>query len=203
MGMIGAILGDIAGSQYEFRKPEDLNYEQCKLFTNNCKFTDDTVMTIATGIALSKGKPFDEMYQKYGRKYVNCGYGGSFYRWIHSKDPKPYRSYGNGSAMRISAISELSWICGGIDEVINVATKSAACTHNHKEGIKGAVITAVCSYMGKKSYSKADIYNYAKSMYPKKDYKYSVELSMEYFRKYYTWDVTCQGSVPVAIRCFL
>ena len=200
MAIIGAILGDIAGSQYEFRKPMDLDYKNCDLFTDKCSFTDDTVMTLAAKEAVMSRNDFSTYYRKFGRKYPDVGYGQMFDEWIFDNNAEAYGSYGNGSAMRVSYIGEYS---NCQEEVIELATKSADCTHNHPEGIKGAVVTAMCIYLAKNGATKAEIYDYAKKQYPLDKYIYSVEKSIESYREIYRWDVTCQGSVPVAIRCFL
>ena len=200
MAIVGAILGDIAGSQYEFQRPKNLNWKKCELFTDNCYFTDDTVMTLATKLAVKNGISFADSYRKLGRKYPNAGYGGMFDSWLRWDDEKPYNSFGNGSAMRCSYIGEHF---NTEKEVIEWATKSAECTHNHPEGIKGAVVTSMCIYMARTGASKAEIFNYVKTQYPMDFYKYSVEYELDEYRDTYRWDVTCQGSVPVAIRCFL
>lgn len=200
MAIIGAILGDIAGSQYEFQRPKNLNWKKCDLFTDHCFFTDDTVMTLAAKLAVKNNISFTDSYRKLGRKYPNAGYGGMFDSWLRWDDEKPYNSFGNGSAMRCSYIGEHF---NTEKEVIEWATKSAECTHNHPEGIKGAVVTSMCIYMAKTGVSKAEIFNYVKRQYPMGSYKYSVEYKLDEYRDIYRWDVTCQGSVPVAIRCFL
>lgn len=200
MAIIGAILGDIAGSQYEFQRPKDLDWKKCELFTDNCYFTDDTVMTLAAKLAVKNNISFADSYRKLGRKYPNAGYGGMFDSWLRWDDEKPYNSFGNGSAMRCSYIGEHF---NTEKEVIEWATKSAECTHNHPEGIKGAVVTSMCIFMARTGASKAEIFNYVKRQYPMVFYKYSVEYELDEYRDTYRWDVTCQGSVPVAIRCFL
>ena len=200
MAIIGTILGDIAGSQYEFQRPKNLNWKKCELFTDNCYFTDDTVMTLAAKLAVRNNISFADSYRKLGRKYPNAGYGGMFDSWLRWDDEKPYNSFGYGSAMRCSYIGEYF---NTEKEVIDWATKSAECTHNHPEGTKGAVVTSMCIYMSRKGASKAEIFNYVKRQYPKDFYKYSIECELDEYRDTYKWDVTCQGSVPVAIRCFL
>lgn len=199
MAIVGAILGDIAGSQYESQRPKNLDWKKCALFTDNCYFTDDTVMTLAAKLAVKNNIPFADSYRKLGRKYPNAGYGGMFDSWLRWDDEKPYNSFGNGSAMRCSYIGEHF---NTEKEVIDWATKSADCTHNHPEGIKGAVVTSMCIYMAKTGASKAEIFNYVKRQYPVGTYKYSVEYELDEYKDTYKWDVTCQGSVPVAIRCF-
>lgn len=200
MAVIGAILGDIAGSQYEFQSPKNLDWKKCELFTDSCFFTDDTVMTLAAKLAVKNNIPFADSYRKLGKKYPNVGYGGIFDSWLRWDDEEPYNSFGNGSAMRCSYIGEHF---NTEKEVIEWVTKSADCTHNHPEGIKGAVVISMCIYMARIGASKSEIFDYVKTQYPMDFYKYSVEHELDEYRDTYRWDVTCQGSVPVAIRCFL
>ena len=200
MAIIGAILGDIAGSQYEFRRPKNLDWKKCELFTDNCCFTDDTVMTLATKLAIKNDIPFSDAYRKLGREYPNVGYGERFDSWLRWDGNRPYNSFGNGSAMRCSYIGEYF---NTEKDVIEWATKSAKCTHNHPEGIKGAVVTSLCIYMARTGASKTEIFNYVKAQYPIDSYKYSVEYGLDEYRDVYRWNEICQGSVPVAIRCFL
>lgn len=200
MAIIGAILGDIAGQPFEFNRKEDIDFKNVELFTDDNKYTDDTVLTIATKYALDKQIPFEIAYHIFGNTYPDVGYGGDFKAWLSSDEMKPYGSFGNGSAMRVSSIVDF---CKNQTNVIETATRSAQCTHNHREGIKGAVVTAVCCWMAKVGASKKEICDYAKAKYPKEEYRYAVELPLKLIRDNYIWNVTCQGSVPVAIRCFL
>lgn len=200
MAIIGAILGDIAGSQYEFGRPINLDWKNCKLFTDRCNFTDDTVMTLAAKSAIKNNKSFEESYREFGRKYQNVGYGEMFDTWLFYDDEKAYNSFGNGSAMRCSYIGE-HFNSG--KEVEKWAIKSAECTHNHPEGIKGAVTTAMCIYMARTGATKDEIFQYAKLQYPLENYKYSIERQIDDYRNSYHWNASCQGSVPTAIRCFL
>lgn len=202
MAIIGAILGDIAGSQYEFpsKRPTKLDWKYCGLFTDKCNFTDDTVMTLAVKSAIKNNKSFEELYREFGRKYQNVGYGEMFDMWLFHDDEKAYNSFGNGSAMRCSYIGEYF---NSEKEVKEWAIKSAECTHNHPEGIKGAVTTAMCVYMARTGATKDEIFQYVKLQYPLEDYQYSVEKSISDYRNSYHWNANCQGSVPVAIRCFL
>lgn len=200
MAIIGAILGDIAGSRWEFGRPKDLDWEHIDLFTDDCFFTDDTVLTIATKYALLNNIPFADAYHKFGNDYPNAGYGGSFDTWLHFDDKEPYNSFGNGAAMRVSPVVDLSDTHA---QVMSRADFSAKCTHNHPEGIKGACVTAVCGWMAKSGASKKEIEKYANKQYPVDDYRFPVSISLKVLREKYRWDVTCQGSVPVAIRCFL
>ena len=200
MAVIGAILGDISGSQYEHRRPKDLDYKNYDIFTDNCSFTDDTVMTLATKLAVTINIPFANTYRELGRKYPYVGYGGRFKRWLYSDDAGAYNSFGNGSAMRCSYIGEHF---NTEKEVTEWAIKTAECTHDHPEGIKCAVVTTMCIYMVRTGASKADVFEYVKRQYPKDSYEYSVEYRIEDYKDTYRWDVSCQGSVPVAVRCFL
>ena len=139
MAIIGSILGDIAGSQYEFpiTRPTRLDWRYCNLFTDRCKFTDDTVMTLAVKFAIKNNKSFGEVYRNLGRKYQEVGYGEKFRDWLSRDDDKAYYSFGNGAAMRCSYIGEYF---DSENEVEEWAIKSAECTHNHPEGIKGAIV---------------------------------------------------------------
>lgn len=200
MAVIGSIIGDIIGSQYEFQLPDEFNPKNAELFSDKCKFTDDTVMTLATKYAILNNKTFTEAYQLFGRKYEDVGYGGFFRVWILEDNPEPYGSFGNGSAMRVSYIGEHF---ESVIDVIEYAKKSAECTHNHDEGIKGAITTAKCIWMAKTGHTKGDIYNYAISQYPASDYMYSPQYSIDSIKDNYKWNDICQDSVPVAIRCVL
>ena len=135
--MIGAIIGDIVGSRFEFNNTDDLNFE---LFTDECSFTDDSICTLAIAYALVSGISYEESLRFWCSSYPNPmgAYGGSFARWLASSNPKPYNSFGNGSAMRVSPVA---WWFDNLDNVQREAEKTALPTHNHPEGIKGAVAT--------------------------------------------------------------
>lgn len=163
--MYGAILGDIIGSSFEFdRGDKTKNFE---LFSKGCGFTDDSVMTIAVGEALlvvgpkAAVKEIEEVIatnmQDWGGRYPHAGYGGSFRHWIKEKNPKPYGSYGNGSAMRVSAAG---WLYDSMERTREVARATANVTHNHPEGIKGAEATASAIYMARNGSSKEEIKEY-------------------------------------------
>mgnify|MGYP001491002436 CR=1 FL=1 len=199
MAVTGAILGDIAGSRFEFYKPENLDYLHCPLFDENHEFTDDTVMTLAVKKAIREKLDLTETIREVGRHYPDCGYGGHFVQWLFMEDPKPYNSYGNGSAMRVSFVGEYY---EELADVIRVAEETAAVSHNHPEGIKGAVVTAVCIWMARHGKTKQEIYDYVAGQYPDGKYSFGIDKDMEYLARHYTWDVTCMTSVPVAMRCF-
>lgn len=198
MSVIGAILGDIAGQPFEFNhKPVD--YEHVELFTAKNHLTDDTVLTVATLHALKDKTSFQDAYYSYGRAYYDRGYGNMFKEWLNSDDLAPYNSYGNGSAMRVSPVIDFA---DSKEEVIKLAAQSAVVTHNHPEGIKGAVVTAVCGWMARNGASKNEILEYGTKQYPPEDYKYSCSQPLDVIREKYRWNATCQDCVPVAIRCF-
>ena len=177
-----------------------MDYTKCELFTKYNMFTDDTVMTLATKYAIDNGIEYKDAYQLFGKKYPDAGYGTMFNQWLHSADPQPYHSFGNGSAMRCSYIGERY---NKEETVMEQAKKSAECTHNHPEGIKGAVTTAVCIYMARTGASKEEIMKYAAKQYPKTETNFCPEYKLDTYRNRYHFNETCQGSVPVAIRCFL
>ena len=143
--MIGAIIGDIVGSRFEFNNTDDLNFE---LFTDECSFTDDSICTLAIAYALVSGISYEESLRFWCSSYPNPmgAYGGSFARWLASSNPKPYNSFGNGSAMRVSPVA---WWFDNLDNVQREAEKTALPTHNHPEGIKGAVATASAGIINK------------------------------------------------------
>jgi len=190
--MLGAIVGDVLGSTFEFYP---MKTKKLELLEKNSHFTDDTVMTVAVADSIMNDVPYVESLQKWGRKYPRAGYGGWFKKWIHLDEPKPYNSFGNGSAMRCSSIG---WLFNDEDSVLKEAMKSAEITHNHPEGIKGAQAVALGVLMGRKGSSKMDIKEKLEAFF---DYDLSQELDQ--IRPNYTFDSTCQGSVPQAIIAFL
>ena len=199
MAVIGAVLGDIAGSQFEFNRPENLDYKHCELFTNRCSYTDDTIMTLAVKKAILENADFTKTMREVGQPYPYSGYGGRFYEWMYGENPKPYNSFGNGSAMRVSFVGEHF---DALEDVISMAEKSAEVTHNHPEGIKGAVVTAVCIWMARHGKTKEDIFQYVLEQYPAEKYEYSIAVPLDELEKIYQWNETCMGSVPAAMRCF-
>ena len=201
--MYGAILGDIIGSPFEFdRGDKTKNFD---LFSKGCEFTDDTVMTIAVGEALLAvgvdAKPEDieedvvSNMQKWGRQYPDAGYGGRFGYWLGESNPKPYDSYGNGSAMRVSAAG---WLYKSIERTREVAKATANVTHNHPEGIKGAEATASAIFMARNGFSKDEI-----KYYIEKEFDYDLDRTLDEIRPEYHMDETCQRTVPEAIIAFL
>lgn len=206
MAIKGAVLGDILGSQYEFDRPRNLDWKNVPLISDLViGFTDDSVMSLAIKKAIvdSDGRlEYDKLVDtmvSLGRKYPYCGYGGRFYNWINGEKHEPYNSWGNGSAMRVSFVGEYY---DDYDEMQKMAEATAVVSHNHPEGIKGAVVTATCIWMAKHGKSKQEIYDYVLEQYPKADYEYSIGYSLDEMRPRYKWNESCQGSVPAAMRCF-
>lgn len=197
--MLGAIIGDIVGSIYERNPIKTKNFE---FWGAGCTFTDDTVMTLAVADAilehLREKEEFKETLvkkmQAFGRKYPFAGYGKSFANWIYSECPEPYNSFGNGSAMRVSACA---WLFGDLQSVIQCARQSAEVTHNHPEGIKGAEAVAAAVFLAKNKHSKEEIKKYIEDNY------YPLNMKLNEIRQIYHFDVTCQGTVPQAIIAFL
>lgn len=203
--MHGAIAGDFIGSRYEHNNVKRKGFP---LFGDACHYTDDTVMTVAIADALIKacesGAIADERRTKrmlissmhrWGNKYPYAGYGKTFFSWLKSWSSKPYNSWGNGSAMRVSAAG---WLFEDIVTTRKVARWTAEITHNHPEGIKGAEAVASAVYLARTGYSKAEIQSYIT-----KAFGYDLERSCDDIRPDYTFDVSCQGSVPEAIIAFL
>lgn len=201
--MYGAILGDIIGSPFEFDRGDKT--KEFDLFTKGCDFTDDSVMTIAVGEALlavgpeATVKEIEEAVatnmQDWGKRYPYAGYGGRFRYWLGERNPKPYRSYGNGSAMRVSAAG---WLYDSLERTREVARATANVTHNHPEGIKGAEATASAIYMARNGFSKEEIKEYIE-----REFYYNLDRTLGEIRPGYHMDETCQRTVPEAIIAFL
>lgn len=198
--MIGAIFGDVVGSIYEFDNHRSKDFE---LFGKKCSFTDDTVMSVALAEALMRiGEDASDLqikneiinaFHKYGAIYPYAGYGARFKRWLVRGEREPYMSYGNGSAMRVSPVI---WFAKSIEETARLARLSAEVTHNHKEGIKGAVVTAVAGYMARTGSSKEQIRDYIKE-------SYNINFTLDEIRPTYEFNETCQDTVPQAMVAFL
>lgn len=199
--MYGAIIGDIVGSQHEF---DGFKFKTFPLFSVDCDFTDDTVMTIAVASALLRSgeeqRCFQEVLveemQRFGRAYPfpQGGYGGRFGQWLRMEDPEPYFSFGNGSAMRVSP-------CGlfavTLEEALALAEASAEATHNHPEGIKGAQAAAAAVFLAKCGRSKGEIRDYIRENF------YALDQTLDEIRPTYYFNESCQGTVPQAIQAFL
>ena len=199
--MFGAIIGDIVGSKYEFG---NFKSKEFPLFQEGCGYTDDTIMTIAVANALLRARNEDggfknilvEEMQRFGRAYPHPqgAYGGRFAAWLQSKDPQPYGSYGNGSAMRVSPCGLLAVT---MEEALDLAKASAEVTHNHPEGIKGAQAAAAAVFMARTGAAKEEIREYIQEHF------YPLDQTLDEIRPKYHFDESCQGTVPQAIQAFL
>lgn len=190
--MIGAIIGDVIGSVYEFNNHRSKEFP---LFQASSDFTDDSVLTFATAKVLLDGGDYAATYQQFARAYPHRGYGERFSRWIKLDDPKPYNSFGNGSAMRIAPIG---FAFADAETTLEEAKRSAEVTHNHPEGIKGAQAVALAIWMARKGEGKAAIRHAIE-----KQFGYDLIRDCDFIRQVNKFDETCQGSVPEAITCFL
>lgn len=195
-GIIGAIAGDIIGSTREFNPIKTKDFE---LFTKQSEFTDDTVMTLAIANWLCEDKTSKDVLIKnlksFGNQYPNAGYGGRFYNWLGQDSPEPYGSWANGSAMRVSPCA---WVAESLEEAQELAKLSAIVTHDHPEGIKGALATSDAIYLARVGASKDEIRNHVEVRYG-----YDLSFTVDEIRPYYSFDVSCKGSVPESIVCFL
>ena len=196
--MIGAIIGDIIGSRFEFN---NINTKEFEFFGEGCEFTDDTVMTIAVAEALLYTRNPDELgnvlrdiMRDYGHGYPDVGYGGMFRQWLMSADPQPYNSFGNGSAMRVSPCG---YAAESLEEVLLLAKASAEISHNHPEGIKGAQAIAAAIYMARNGIRKDGIKQYIEDNF------YKLDFTLNDVKQEYHFSESCQDTVPQAIQSFL
>ena len=199
--MIGAILGDIVGSIYEF---DNIKTKEFELFDKECFFTDDSVMTIAIAEALMQTEEINEenledfkenlitVMHEIGVKYPDCGYGGHFLVWILRNKREPYNSFGNGSAMRVSAVG---WYARTLEEAELIARATAEVSHNHPEGIKGAVATAGAVFLARNGATMGELRDYISKYY-------TIDFTIDEIRPIYDYDITCQGTVPQAMQAF-
>jgi ADP-ribosylglycohydrolase len=188
--MLGAIAGDMIGAPYE-RYP--IKHKNFHLRVSG--FTDDTVLTVAVAQAILDETDFSETIKSVARKYHHLPYGGSFRKWVRTWENKPYNSFGNGSAMRVSPVG---FAFDTVEQVLAVAEQSAAVTHNHPEGIKGAQATALAIFMARHGKSKDTIRSEITSRFG-----YDLDRTVDSIRPNYRFDVSCQGSVPESIIAFL
>ena len=196
--MLGAIIGDIVGSRFEWNNHRDKDFE---FLTYKCFPTDDSIMSLAIAQAILVSKPNHsdlsknaiECMQSVGRNYPDCGYGGSFYNWMFSDNPKPYNSYGNGAAMRVSPAG---FAATSLEEAKELSRLVTEVTHNHPEGIKGAEATAVAIYLAKSGSSILEIRDYINDNY------YPMNFTLDDIRDTYKFNETCQDTVPQALQAF-
>ena len=199
--MIGAILGDIVGSIYEF---DNIKTKVFELFDKDCMFTDDSVMTVAVAQSLMQYETINETnidqfketlittMHKIGIKYPDCGYGGHFFVWILRNKREPYNSFGNGSAMRVSSVG---WYAKTLEEAELIAKATAEVSHNHPEGIKGAVATSGAVFLARCGATMEELKEYIAKYY-------IIDFTIDEIRPIYDYDITCQGTVPQAMQAF-
>jgi len=190
--MLGAIAGDIIGSVYEFSPIKTTDFE---LFSARSTFTDDTVLTVALAEAILHGRDYGRTMKEYYRRYPHAGYGGFFHHWARSEESKPYNSWGNGAAMRISPAG---FAYEKLEEVLERAEYFTVITHNHPEGIRGAQAVAAAVFLARKGSSKEEIKAATESRFG-----YDLSASLAEIRPTYSFDVSCKGTVPQAITAFL
>ena len=195
---IGAIVGDVVGSRYEWH---NLKTKDFPLFGAGCRPTDDSVMTLAVGEALLEHRNIGgdlerlavEKMQEWGRRHPKAGYGGAFCRWLEADHPEPYNSWGNGAAMRVSLCG---WFASTLAEAHKFSDSVTRVTHDHPEGIAGARVTAGCVFLARIGVAKDEIRKYVESTYRK------IDFTLDEIRPTYEFDVSCQGSVPQALAAF-
>jgi ADP-ribosylglycohydrolase len=190
--LLGAVAGDVIGSVYEFSGIKDYDLP---LFWQKSRPTDDTVLTLAIADAILTGRPYEDCVREYALMYPGSGYGGLFAAWMLSDKPQPYGSYGNGSAMRVSAVG---WAFNSVEEVLLEAQRSAEITHNHPEGIKGAQAVALAILLARQGQGKATIGKEISARFG-----YDLGPTLDEIRPAYRFNETCQGTVPPAVIAFL
>lgn len=197
--MLGAIIGDIAGSRFEWHNIKTKEFEL--LVDGRCRPTDDSIMTLAVAKAIVDSRQDRAQLEKYaiyniqrlGCEYPNAGYGGKFYRWIYAVDPRPYNSFGNGAAMRVSPCG---FATATIDEAVSLARAVTGVTHNHPEGMKAAEAVSSAIFLARCGKSMREIRDFIEGRY------YTIDFTLDEIRPSYSFDVTCQGSVPQAFEAF-
>jgi ADP-ribosylglycohydrolase len=190
--MLGAIVGDVIGSVHEYSGTKTTSFP---LFDADCRFTDDTVLTVAVADSLMTGRAYVDAFREYFREYPMAGYGARFTFWAASHDKEPYNSWGNGSAMRVSPVA---YAFDTLESVLAESKRSAAVTHNHPEGIRGAQATAVSIFLARTGASKKTIKGIVEDRF-----HYDLGERLDDVRPGYRFDESCQRTVPYAILAFL
>ena len=190
--MLGALTGDIVGSIYEWN---NIKTTEFPLFQLDCRYTDDSVLTVALAESILTGEGYGSVMKRYFHRYPDAGYGGSFRRWALGEGTAPYHSWGNGAAMRISPAG---WAFDSLEQVLHKAEEYSSPTHDHPEGVKGAQAVASAVFLGRTGASKLEICRYVSE-----NFGYDLTRSCDQIRPDYSFDVSCQGTVPQAITAFL
>jgi len=198
--MLGAIIGDIAGSRFEWQNIKTKEFELLTA-SRGCEPTDDSIMTLAVARAILSCGPDRQALaheavlwmRRLGRQYPDAGYGGHFYDWLYTKDPRPYQSYGNGAAMRVSPCG---FAAASLKDALDMAVQVTSVSHDHPEGLKAAQAVAAAVYMARTGRSMQEIRDHITTHY------YSLNFTLDSIRPTYAFDVSCQGSVPQAFQAF-
>lgn len=192
--MLGAIAGDMIGSVYEFNNRQTKDFP---LFVEATDFTDDTILSVAVADVLMNGGDYAKAFKDYYWRYPNPtgSYGARFHQWAASPSRTPYNSWGNGSAMRVSPVG---FACDTLEQVLAEAERTAAVTHNHPEGVKGAQATAAAIFLARQGQSKAEIRRFVTTTFG-----YNLSPTVDEIRPHYAFTESCQGTVPEAIIAFL
>lgn len=186
--MIGAIAGDVIGSVYEHRP---IKTKEFPLFHPRCRFTDDSVLTIAVAEAILSGRGYRETLHEIGRRYPDAGYGGSFIGWLASADPRPYNSWGNGAAMRVSPVG---FAFSSAERVLEEARKTAEVSHDHPEGVKGAQAAALAVFLARTGAGRETLREEIS-----RRFGYDLDRTVEEIRRSYSFEISCWKTVPEAI----
>jgi ADP-ribosylglycohydrolase len=187
--MLGGIIGDVIGSPFEWHNVKSTTF---RLFDRDAQCTDDSVLTVATADALLNARPYADAYQDYFHRFPNAG---RFVAWANRRETRPYGSWGNGSAMRVGPVG---WARGTLDGVLDEAERSAAVTHDHPDGIKGAQAVAACVFLARTERSRDRIRQFVHD-----GCGYPLDRTLDEIRPTYEFDASCKGTVPVAVQAFL
>jgi ADP-ribosylglycohydrolase len=190
--MLGAIVGDVIGSPFEWHNQKSTNF---RLFGRGCQCTDDSVLTVATADAILNSRDYRSAYQEYFHRHPNAGYGGMFVGWANRRESRAYGSWGNGSAMRVSPVG---WALNTLDEVLDEAERSAAVTHDHPDGVLGAQAVAACVFLARTERDRGRIRQFVHE-----GCGYRLDRTLDEIRPGYEFDASCKGTVPVAVQAFL
>jgi ADP-ribosylglycohydrolase len=190
--MLGAIVGDVIGSPFE---QHNVKSTQFRLFDRGAQCTDDSVLTVATADALLRDGDYARAYQDYFHRFPNAGYGGNFVVWANRRERRPYNSWGNGSAMRVSPVG---WARDTLDDVLDEAERTAVVTHDHPDGVTGAQAVAGCVFLARTDRNRGRMREFVHD-----GCRYPLDRTLDEIRPGYAFDASCKGTVPVAVQAFL